>query len=292
MPDPNQTQMLSDDPQRTVMGDAPTINATQTIKPVQCPVCKTRNPAGMMFCVECGLIFDRALPDDVFGAPVVRLPVLVEETGREHPVRAGVNVVGREGDIMLPDPKVSRRHAQIVSEDGVMTVEDLGSTNGTELNGEKLAQGEKKPLNPGDSVSFGGVTLKLSDPGKAAATQMLTGAPSVKDQGTEGPSDEATAEIETFEAAAFLVVDGEEKPLKKGVNTFGRKSDNDVQISDPFVSGKHGQIEVEDDAIYLTDVGSTNGTMLNGTKLEVNSRAPVNESDVITIGGLTLIVRR
>ena len=88
------------DPNRTVMGTAPSLNATQTIKPVQCPICKTFNPAGMMFCIECGLIFDRALPDDAFGAPVVRLPVLVEaSSGREHPVRRGVNIVGREGDV-------------------------------------------------------------------------------------------------------------------------------------------------------------------------------------------------
>jgi len=293
MADPNQTQMLPDDPHRTVMGTAPTINATQTIKPVQCPVCKTRNPAGMMFCVECGLIFDRALPDDVFGAPVVRLPVLVEETGREHPVRIGVNVVGREGDIMLPDPKVSRRHAQIVYDDGTMTLEDLGSTNGTEINGEKIPQGDKKTLNAGDSVSFGGVTLKLSTPGQIGKTQMLGGGPSV-DTGTKGQGDEGSpaVEKEEFEAAAFLIVDGEEKPLKKGVNTFGRKAENDVQITDPYVSGKHGKIEVEVDGIYLTDIGSTNGTLLNGEKLEANDRKPITADDEIKIGGLTLKIRR
>src|SRR5687767_3849861 len=108
--DPNRTQMGTAptlDPNRTMMGTAPSLNATQTIKPVQCPVCKSFNPAGVMFCVDCGLIFDRSLPDDAFGAPTVQLPMLVEETGREHPLRPGTTVIGREGDISLPDAKVS-----------------------------------------------------------------------------------------------------------------------------------------------------------------------------------------
>src|SRR5438045_1242426 len=139
---PNRTQLGAPptlDPNRTVMGMAPTLNATITIKPVQCPVCKAFNPAGMMFCVDCGLIFDRALPDDAFGAPAVQVPQLVEQSGREHPLRPGLNVIGREGDVMLVDGKVSRRHAQITMTDGRLVLEDLGSTNGTKVNGTAIA---------------------------------------------------------------------------------------------------------------------------------------------------------
>src|SRR5215207_5215330 len=108
MSDPNRTQALSSDPNRTqlgappmldpnktMMGTAPTLNATITIKPTQCPICKTFNPAGVMFCIDCGLIFDRALPGDAFGAPAVQLPVLVDGSGREHPIRPGSSMVGR-----------------------------------------------------------------------------------------------------------------------------------------------------------------------------------------------------
>ena len=96
--DPNRTQMGTAprvDPNRTVMGAAPTkFEATVTIKPVQCDVCKTFNPAGVMFCVDCGLIFDRALPDDAFGAPAVKLPMIVDANGKEQPVRPGESVIG------------------------------------------------------------------------------------------------------------------------------------------------------------------------------------------------------
>lgn len=300
MMDPNRTQMApapSADPNRTVMGTAPSLNATQTIKPVQCPICKTFNPAGMMFCVECGLIFDRALPDDAFGAPVVRLPVLVEvQGGREHPIRPGVNIVGREGDVMIPDTKVSRRHAQIVSADDGTTVEDLGSTNGTLVNGNRVDPGTKQPFASGDTLSFGGVELKLSTPGAAGATQMLGGNKTATMPagalGAPGSAGENSAATPDFEPAAYVVVGENEYPLKAGANSFGRKSENDVAIPDPYLSGKHGLIEVEETTIYFTDVGSTNGTYLSGAKLSPNTRTKVGEDDELTIGSMTLIFKR
>jgi len=277
--DPNRTQLGAAptlDPNKTMMGTAPTINATVTIKPIQCPVCKTFNPAGVMSCVECVLIFDRALPADAFGAPAIQLPVLVETTGREHVIRPGLNAVGREGDVLFADPRVSRKHAQIKSENGVMSIEDIGSTNGTFLNGARLQPGESKAINPGDTVSFGGLELKLSLPGQAGATNIL--------QSNKTAAMNAAPQVEA--PPAVLVGEGQEFPLKKGVNTFGRKSANDVQIADPYVSGKHGEIEIAEEGIYLTDTGSTNGTMLNDAKLNPNQRTRITPSDEIRLGSL------
>ena len=278
--DPNRTQALTVDPNRTMMGTAPTIDATVTIKPVQCPVCKQFNPPGVMFCVDCGLIFDRALPDDAFGAPAIQLPMLVESSGREHPIRAGSSVVGREADIAIPDSRVSRRHAQITSEDGVFYVEDLGSTNGTTLNGTAVSG--RVTFGTGDAVAFGGVEVKLRLPGQQSGgvTQSF-------------PSNRTAAmpAVPKLEAApATLVGDGVEYPLKAGQNTFGRKSDSDVQITDPYVSGRHGIIEIAADGFFLTDVGSTNGTLLNDAKMAANMRTRITSEDVIRLGGLELRV--
>lgn len=293
MTDLNRTQIGAPptvDPNRTVMGTAPTLNATQTIKPVQCPICKTFNPAGMMFCIECGLIFDRALPDDAFGAPVVRLPVLVEVgSGREHTIRPGTNVVGREGDVMIPDAKVSRRHAQVTSEDGGIFLEDLGSTNGTLLNGNRVDAGARLPVQAGDTVSFGGIEMKLSLPGAAGATQMLGGN---KTAALAAPPTAPKEGTPDFEPAAYLVVGGQEYPLKFGINSFGRKAENDVAIADPYLSGRHGQIEVDETGIFFTDLGSTNGTFLSGAKLAPNMKTKIGEDDELTIGSLTLIFKR
>lgn len=290
MSDANKTQMLSSDPNRTmlgspnmdpnktIMGTAPTLNATITIKPTQCPVCKTFNPAGVMFCIDCGLIFDRALPGDAFGAPAIQLPMLVESSGREHPLRPGETVIGREGDIQLADGRASRRHAQIISDNGSLTLEDLGSTNGTKVNGTALAAGEKKTLAGGDTVSFGGIELKLALPGAKGGntTQVFS---SNKTAAISAPPQKEVA-------PAALVGEGKEFPLKVGMNVFGRKAENDVQIADPYVSGKHGVIEVTDQGIFLTDTGSTNGTMLNDAKLSPNMRTAISGDDVIRLGSM------
>jgi pSer/pThr/pTyr-binding forkhead associated (FHA) protein len=85
---------------------------------------------------------------------------------------------------------------------------------------------------------------------------------------------------------AKLVGEGKEFPLRKGNNTFGRKAENDVQIADPYVSGKHGIIELAQDGLFVTDIGSTNGTMLNDAKLSPNMRTAITEEDVIRLGSM------
>lgn len=285
--DPNRTQMGAPprlDPNRTVMGAAPTkFEATVTIKPVQCSVCKTFNPAGVMFCVDCGLIFDRALPDDAFGAPVVKLPMIVDASGKEQPVRPGENVVGREADISVVDGRVSRRHARLTNQHGQLTLEDLGSTNGTKVDGAALTAGEKRVLKGGETISLGGVEVRLTMPGETGGNVTQAFASNKTAAIAAAPRKET--------APAFLVGAEGETPLRAGVSTFGRKADNDVQVPDSYVSGRHGQIEVTEHGVYLTDLGSSNGTFLNGAKLAPNMRTEISPDDVIRLGSLEYRVR-
>jgi len=57
---------------------------------------------------------------------------------------------------------LSRRHAKVINEGGIMFVrEEVGTTNGTFVNGERLATGQARPLVPGDVLRFGSVELKV-----------------------------------------------------------------------------------------------------------------------------------
>lgn len=70
-------------------------------------------------------------------------------------------LVGRDedGGLVLSDPSVSRRHARVrCSDTGVVTVADLGSTNGTAVNGKLV---EQSPLQAGDHLEVGAVSLRL-----------------------------------------------------------------------------------------------------------------------------------
>lgn len=269
------------DTNRTLMGAPPTVadpvvNATITIKPIQCPICKTFNPVGIAMCVECGLILDRALPDDAFGAPAVRLPVLVDENGRELPLRPGENTLGRQGDLVFEDGRVSRRHARVTLQGAQITLEDLGSTNGTKVGGQRLGPGEVRTLASGDAISLGGLMLTLSLPGETAKTQLPMG----------GRTQAIAAAPSVSDAPAFLIGGDGKWPLHRGVNGFGRKDGNAVVIADPFVSSRHGEIEITESEAFLTDIGSTNGTRLNGIKVAAQQRTRLEPGDVIQLGQL------
>jgi hypothetical protein len=58
-----------------------------------------------------------------------------------------------------------------------------------------------------------------------------------------------------------------EIPISKDVITIGRKPDNDIVIDNPAISGHHAKIFKQGDSYFVEDLGSTNGTFLNETKI-------------------------
>ncbi len=89
-------------------------------------------------------------------APPAPAPLVVtlDVDGRPYQVRQPVTVVGRgvDADIVLDDPGVSRRHAEIHVMDGRARVIDLGSTNGTFVDGERVHAGV---LTDGSAITIG-----------------------------------------------------------------------------------------------------------------------------------------
>ena len=81
--------------------------------------------------------------------------------------------VGRDAsaDITLPSPTTSRQHALLSVEDGAVRVSDLGSMNGTFVNGHPVEG--TRALRVGDGIEFGDVRLRLTDrPGASPAAWM------------------------------------------------------------------------------------------------------------------------
>jgi pSer/pThr/pTyr-binding forkhead associated (FHA) protein len=65
----------------------------------------------------------------------------------------------RQCDIVLSDPNVSRQHAEVRPRGGSWVISDLGSTNGSRLNGRRISGGEV--IRPGDEVELGATTLRF-----------------------------------------------------------------------------------------------------------------------------------
>ncbi len=96
--------------------------------------------------------------------------------GSEHPVD-GELILGRElgsADLVIDDPGVSRRHARVMPDNGGVIVEDLGSSNGTYVNGERISGPVE--LGAGDEVQLGATILGVEG-GTAATALMPPGAP-------------------------------------------------------------------------------------------------------------------
>ncbi|RQX13077.1 DUF2662 domain-containing protein [Micromonospora ureilytica] len=83
---------------------------------------------------------------------------LVSGDGRTYPLQMGSTVIGRgdQANLRLPDVGISRRHARLDFDGGQVVLTDLGSTNGTMVNGQRVSA---VALNPGDMVQLGTTTL-------------------------------------------------------------------------------------------------------------------------------------
>lgn len=92
------------------------------------------------------------------------VPFLADPTGREHPLAGEKISIGRavENDIVITSRRVSREHARIERQGRRVVLSDLGSTNGTFLNDERVLV--PATLRDGDRVSIGDVEFLFHDP--------------------------------------------------------------------------------------------------------------------------------
>ena len=118
------------------------------------------------------------------------MPALVVRSGPLAGRRVEVGaelVLGREhADVTLDDEEVSRRHAVVRPVPGGLEVEDLGSLNGTWVNGARIERAAR--LAPGDELRVGTITLAVeAGPAAAPATKAApTGEPAPTDQADRG----------------------------------------------------------------------------------------------------------
>jgi pSer/pThr/pTyr-binding forkhead associated (FHA) protein len=76
---------------------------------------------------------------------------------------------------------------------------------------------------------------------------------------------------------------GEEHVLDSAPLTLGRSGDNDIPLpGDEFASSAHARLEPRRDGVWIEDVGSTNGTFVNGERVE--GRRRLSAGDVVRVG--------
>lgn len=112
------------------------------------------------------------------GRPAANLVVRQgTQAGMSFPMTGNQVVVGREEglEVVLQDPEASRRHTRISWQGGSFVIEDLGSTNGTFVNGVQITS--PQVLSPGDSIGIGQTVLVFQMAGAALRPSPYQAAP-------------------------------------------------------------------------------------------------------------------
>lgn len=215
--------------------------------------------------------------------------------------RRGLNVplhtsrplmVGRKhGDLILDDPLVSGSHCRIIHRDDAFVLQDLGSTNGTMVDGRMVREAV---LRAGTEIAIGGSRMILyvgedaperSDPHAKAAASQLEIAWLLDEELVElrGGSERGRTPPDVIGqdlrlppglSAVVEIVAGQDAGkvfrFTRGNVSVGRRQ-GEVPLSDVEVSRHHAVIEVFGrEMIFLRDLGSTNGTYHNGRRITVS----------------------
>lgn len=80
----------------------------------------------------------------------------------------------------------------------------------------------------------------------------------------------------------------QEVPFDRPSITIGRKPNNDLAFNRPEISGSHAAFLFENDQYFVMDLGSTNGTLLNGAQLVAREKYGLQDRDVITVAPYTI----
>lgn len=183
------------------------------------------------------------------------------------------SVIGRDADIALDDHEVSRRHASLKPVDGGLVLTDLESANGTFVNGSQLDR--PMLLADGDIISVGGTSLTVDSPAARAVGRTRL-----------RRSSEALP-IPTLVINAGPLA-GKRFPIERDL-LVGRAG-ADITVQDPEVSRQHARVKPMNGGIEVTDLGSANGTVVNGVRIDGPTR--VVHGDEIRFGqtAITLVV--
>lgn len=155
--------------------------------------------------------------------------------------------IGRSSacNIQLHSPNVSSLHAEmILLDDGTIIIEDKNSTNGTYVGNHRIEPGVETQVMRGDKITFGDTELNWA----------------------------SVPHIQT-------------KPGTVAQYSIGSNYRNQIVVTDPFVSRFHATLRIDNKKkAWLTDLGSRNGTIVNGVKIQPNKENEIKFGDDIVLG--------
>ncbi|HSP78680.1 MAG TPA: FHA domain-containing protein, partial [Myxococcaceae bacterium] len=248
----------------------------------------------------------------------------------EHPLSGELRIGRQEGnELVLSEGGVSRRHARVWAEGGKVMVEDLGSANGTFVDGERIAG--PTPLTSRSQVLLGDYELRLKAPARQGSGNRRALKASPEESPGEAPvrATRAMPSLKARQAAAA----GQPSPLSKrprpsraggeaaeagegsaeqasgslvlkgltgpwanqrypvqGKLVVGRQSPPaTVLLEDDSVSRRHAEVDETPEGAVLRDMGSANGTLVNSQPVGTEE-VVLQPGDIIQFGMVEMVL--
>ncbi|GAP12631.1 ABC-type multidrug transport system, ATPase component [Longilinea arvoryzae] len=211
-------------------------------------------------------------------------------------------IIGRDpsAEILIDSPGVSRRHARVYRQAGDIWLEDLGSRNGTFVNGERV--GAPQRLNANDEIRLGqSVMLIFQQPPRAAETVLESAATQQQQIPQETVMEAISGVAATMIGDDSLLTGAPRTPPRLTITIageksatytltqpeirLGRASDNDIVIDSRIVSRYHAHL-VKTPAGYTLNVlpEAANPILLEGRPVQASQ--PLENGDILRIGSL------
>ncbi|MGE3126382.1 MAG: FHA domain-containing protein [Fimbriimonadaceae bacterium] len=264
---------------------------------------ETGSPGRALMCLGLGLgvgLFT-GIADRVSRRAWIRL-VLGRNEGRDWPLDSAATMIGRDERAHVPvfsDPNLAALAAVIERKSGRYVLVDPGTQIGVGHNGVRVASAE---LRPGDTIQIGTLQFEFHTRGaQALRAPVLGGAPIVPGPATTiatppmatGDPTVAVAHARTLSPGSSLVVAsgpmaGTRVPVDRLIE-IGREGSGFALPLDPQASRKHCLVEPSPAGIAFSDLGSTNGTLVNGMRRESGVLQP---GDTLQIGSTTFRVEQ
>jgi len=155
-------------------------------------------------------------------------------------------------DLVLDDPQVEARHLEILVEHEVIELRPLVASKVLSLNGQTVDDTVARPLKVNDSFTIAGVELEVIDPkverGPAPTVTRLN-----ETSGWALKANHSALANRMFALKSEMVV--------------GRSKECDITLAAAHLSRRHAMLLVKNGLLYVKDLGSSNGTYVNGKRI-------------------------
>jgi ABC transport system ATP-binding/permease protein len=218
-------------------------------------------------------------------------------------IREEITIGRTDGNtIRLTEQNVSRKHARLTLRGGVLRIEDLGSYNGTRLNGSTLSG--VSPLKDGDVILIGDYRLGIQEELAGLAKPLESTAPAVAPSPVveEAMDGQPTIPVSTMMAQAALAqtpfaepparlviasrfMAGTEFVLDRPSQVLGRTPENEIVLNHKSISRHHAKIVHDGSHYVILDLESANGVRVGGAEVD---RTELQSGDVIELGEVRL----